>query len=209
MRLLVVVIMAFLAVATCAEAQSGGRSEHRRRLDSMMQLDGIYRLDTNRLMITVDGRERPVHAVAYVTHGQLFISGHWRQDSTAKAGTEGVISACLIRVPGLAGEHRVVVDTMKREAHGEFSRNTDTSRATLFSAMYSAPKDGKAFTIYRSDWNGGDGAVTISSLADGTIRGTFLVKAYNADKPSDTKEMRGTFELPYRPWMDEYWAAGR
>ncbi len=174
-----------------------------------MSRDGIYRLDTNTFTITSGGQSRPARVVAYVTGGQLFITGYWRQDSTAKYGADGIISSCVIRVPCTIGDHRVVVDTTDKateDGRPVLRRKYDTAIATLFSALYSGEsKDGRVYAIYRSDWNAGAGSVTIESIDRDMLRGSFTMNASNIDNRADTREVRGTFEIPFRRWTDDYY----
>ncbi|MBS1913747.1 MAG: hypothetical protein JST22_17300 [Bacteroidetes bacterium] len=183
--------------------------------DSSGSHDGIIRLDTNRFTIEIEGQSRSARAVAYVIDGQVYIQGRWQRDSTARLGPDGIISSCMIRLPGTVGEHRIVVDSLSRRG-GEPSTGLpmegeyDTTHATMFSAMYTGKgKGGKAFTIYRGDWNGGSGEVNVTSMADDVIRGSFTIDAYSLDAKGDRKRISGRFELPVQSLMGDNWVTTR
>lgn len=204
----------FLLLAAVPAFAQRTAAESRRHIDSMAAVDGLIRLDTHRLEIKVDGHPRTVKVVAYVTNGQIFIKGNWVSDPTARFGPEGILSACVLRVPARMGAHNIVVDTMTRFAaytgEGIFDRSSDTTGTPFFSAMFSGVmKDGRAFAIYRSDWNGGAGNVTISSIDTEAIQGRFTLTAYNENDPHETREITGEFMLPFQRWTNDYYAGSR
>jgi hypothetical protein len=139
--------------------------------------------DTGHISLVFDGKQRIASAVAYVIEGRLYIGGTWLHDSTARYGTDAVASAYLLRVDNSVGDHPIDPQSV-----GE----------TLFSMVYSGHIDDKAYGVFRSDQQGGNGTITILSITDESVRGAFSFTAYNKENPKELRTITGQFDVPYR-----------
>lgn len=143
----------------------------------------VKKQDTGQVVLTFDGKEKTATAVAYVIGGRLYLTGMWLNDSSARYGTDAIASAYVLRVENKVGDHPI---------------NPESIGETLFSMIYSGPVAEKAYAIFRSDERGGNGMVTIHSITDASIRGSFSFKAYNLENPAEFRTVSGRFDVPYR-----------